>query len=81
MLWFTQRRASKRERAAVQEAASLRQELLDAKAELEAKDRTIRVQQAELDAMAGVVARDRERVHAETAEHARRVAEAEGTAK
>ncbi len=45
----------------------------------EAKDRIIATQQVELDSLAAVVARDRERVKAETAEHARRRAEAEGT--
>ena len=45
--------------------------------EIEARDRTIRVLQAEIDSLAGVVARDRLRVQAETAEYARRKAEAE----
>jgi hypothetical protein len=50
----------------------------DFQAELDARDRIIRVQQAELDAMAGVLARDRERIKAEGAAYARQRAEHEG---
>ena len=53
-------------------------ELAEVRADLEAAVRTKGVMQAEIDALAAVLARDRERVHAESAEFAKRVAEAEG---
>jgi cell division protein FtsB len=43
----------------------------DLEAEIEARDRQIRVLEAERDSMAAVIARDRERVRAETAVFAR----------
>ena len=46
-------------------------------ADIEARDRTLRVQQAELESMAAVIARDRERVKAEGAAYARQRAESE----
>ena len=46
--------------------------------DLEAARRTIAVIEAERDAMASVIARDRARVAAETAAYARRRAESEG---
>ncbi|MDZ4688501.1 MAG: hypothetical protein SH850_25790 [Planctomycetaceae bacterium] len=51
--------------------------ILDLVAQCEALRRQIRVLEAERDALADVIARDRERVKAETAELARRVAVAE----
>lgn len=54
----------------------LKQELEDARTELEAERRNLRVANAEIESMAAVIARDRARVHAETAEFASRVASA-----
>lgn len=45
----------------------------------EATKRKLAIANAELEAMANVIARDRQRVRAETAEFARRRAEAEGS--
>jgi septal ring factor EnvC (AmiA/AmiB activator) len=50
----------------------------DLQAEIDARDRTIRVMQAEIDALAAVIARDRERIKAEAAAYARERAEHEG---
>lgn len=58
----------------------LRRKILDLEMEIEARDRTIRVLEAERDAMAAVVARDRARVAAEVAEFGRQRAESEGKA-
>lgn len=52
--------------------------ILDLQARLEEKDRLISVLKAEVDSMAGVIARDRARVAAETARFTREQAEAEG---
>jgi hypothetical protein len=46
-------------------------------AELKAKERELKVANAEIDSLAAVIARDRERVKAETADYARRCAIAE----
>jgi len=46
--------------------------------ELRKRDATIAVLEAERDAMAAVIARDRQRVQAESASYARQRAEAEG---
>jgi hypothetical protein len=54
----------------------LKQELDDARTELEAERRNLRVANAEIESMAAVIARDRARVYAETAEFASRVASA-----
>jgi hypothetical protein len=59
----------------------LQREVADLQAELEARNRTIAVQQGELDNLAAVVARDRARIKAEGAAYSRRQAEAEGTTK
>jgi hypothetical protein len=56
----------------------LERRVADLEAEVQARDRVIRVLEAERDALAGVIARDRERVKAETAVYARKVAEMEG---
>ena len=56
----------------------LERKLLDLQAKLEAKDRQIAVLQAEIESMAGVIARDRQRTLAECASYARQRAEAEG---
>lgn len=55
----------------------LRRALADTEAELAAERRMLAVAQAEIDSLAAVVARDRERVRAETADAARRIADAE----
>lgn len=52
----------------------LERQLLDKQAELDAAQRVIAIKDAEIESLAGVVARDRERVLAETAEHSRRIA-------
>jgi hypothetical protein len=55
------------------------QRIADLEATVESRDRTIRVLTAETEAMAGVIARDRARVAAETAIACRTRAESEGT--
>lgn len=57
----------------------LEKQVLDLAAKLDAKDRIIQTMQAEIDSMAGVIARDRQRVAAECAAYARQRAEHEGT--
>jgi hypothetical protein len=54
---------------------SLRRELADVQAELEAERRKLAIAETEIESLAAVVARDRERVYAETAEAAKRVAD------
>jgi hypothetical protein len=56
----------------------LYREILKLRAALEAEQRKTRVQQVEIDSLAAVIARDRQRVKAETAIAARKIAEAEG---
>ena len=56
----------------------LLRQVADLQAELEARDRTIRVQAVEIENLAAVVARDRERIKAEAATFARQRAELEG---
>ncbi len=56
----------------------LRKIALDLKSQIEAKDRVIAVMQAEIDSLAAVVARDRQRVAAECASLSRQRADAEG---
>lgn len=56
------------------------QKVQSLQAELSKAKRIIAVLEAERDAMAGVIARDRMRVAAETAIHARTKAESEGNA-
>jgi hypothetical protein len=53
-------------------------QLAEAREALEAEQRKTRVQQVEIDSLAAVIARDRQRVKAETAIAARTIAEAEG---
>jgi len=57
----------------------LEKKILDLQSEIDSRDRMIAVLEAERDAMAGVIARDRMRVASECAMHARAKAEAEGT--
>ena len=54
-----------------------RRRVLNLQAEIEARDRTIHVLEAERDALAAVISRDRARVAAEVAEFARKRAESE----
>ena len=56
----------------------LQKKVLDLESQLEAKERVIVVMQAEIDSLAAVVARDRQRIHAECAAYSRQQAEAEG---
>lgn len=56
------------------EVKRLQASLDDAQAEKEALQRMIRVRDAEIDSLAAVIARDRERVKAETANAARQSA-------
>ena len=58
--------------------ARLEREAADLEAKVEAGNRAIVILEAERDAMAGVIARDRMRVASECAIHARSKAEAEG---
>jgi len=57
----------------------LTRQLLQLESELDVERRTIKVLQAELDSMAAVLARDRERIRAESAAYSRQRADAEGT--
>lgn len=59
-------------------AAKLERRILDLEAIVEAKDRQLSVAQAEIESLAGVIARDRERIKAEGAAYARQRAESEG---
>lgn len=59
-------------------AVQLEKRVADLEAEVEARDRLVKVIEAERDAMAAVIARDRERIRAEGASYARQRAEAEG---
>lgn len=54
----------------------LRRALADVQAELEAERRSLAITQTEIESLAAVIARDRERVYAETAEASKRVADA-----
>lgn len=54
----------------------LRRELADVQAELDAERRKLKVAETEIESLAAVIARDRERIYAETAEAAKRVADA-----
>jgi multidrug resistance efflux pump len=56
----------------------LQYRLAELEAELASRERTIRIQQAEIESLAAVVARDRERIKAEAASYARQRAESEG---
>ena len=56
----------------------LEKQVLDLQAEIDARDRIVKVFEAERDAMAAVIARDRERVKAESAGFAQLRAEREG---
>jgi hypothetical protein len=58
--------------------AALRQRVADLTTELDAERRRLTVAQAEIDSLAAVLARDRERIKAEGAAYARQRAEAEG---
>ena len=69
----------KRSHTAERREKQLRKQIADLESQLATRDRTIAVMQVELDAMAGVIARDRERVKAESAAFARQRAECEGT--
>ena len=59
-------------------AAKLERRILDLEANIEAKDRQLSVAQAEIESLAGVIARDRERIKAKGAAYARQRAESEG---
>lgn len=56
----------------------LKAQLVDAREALEAEQRKTRVQQVEIDSLAAVIARDRQRVKAETAIASKTIAESEG---
>lgn len=55
----------------------LRAQLAEEKAEHEATRRKLRVAEVEIEAMAGVIARDRQRIQSESAAYARQQAESE----
>jgi len=59
-------------------ATKQQRRILDLEATIEAKDRQLSVAQAEIESLAGVIARDRERIKAEGAAYARQRAESEG---
>lgn len=58
--------------------AALRQQAAELQSALESERRRLGVANAEIDALAAVIARDRERIKAEGAAYARQRAEAEG---
>ena len=60
--------------------ATLRQAVADLETQLDAERRRLAVASAEIESMAAVIARDRERIKAEGACYARQRAEAEGVA-
>lgn len=64
--------------AAERELAILRRQLADVRAQLEAEQRTVVVKQHEIDQLAGIIARDRQRVAAETAIESVKIAAAQG---
>lgn len=57
---------------------TLQDQIRDLQSELEAERRRLAVANAEIESMAAVIARDRERIKAEGAAYARQRAEAEG---
>jgi hypothetical protein len=57
---------------------SLRQQILELESKLDAEERRSTVLQTEIDSLAAVVARDRERIKSEGAAYARARAESEG---
>jgi hypothetical protein len=59
----------------------LAKQIVELQAALEAEQRKNRVQQVEIDSLAAVIARDRQRVKAETALASKTIAEAEGKPK
>jgi hypothetical protein len=56
----------------------LARQLAETREALEAEQRKTRVQQVEIDSLAAIIARDRQRVKAETAIASRTIAESEG---
>lgn len=68
----------RRETAAEKRERQLRDRIAELEAELEAEQRRSRVKDAEIESLAAVIARDRERVKAEAATYARQTAENEG---
>ena len=66
-------------RKPIPKVARLERRVLSLEAEIAKRDRAIAVMQCEIDSMAGVIARDRQRVAAESAIAARQRADAEGT--
>jgi hypothetical protein len=68
-------RSNKSDRVRQQQA----KRILDLEAELEALKRVLTIRDAELESLSSVIARDRERVKAETASYVRQRAEYEGT--
>ena len=81
MLFRRKPNQTKAEREAQRRIAELEAKLADQSAELDSCYRTIRVRDAEIDSLASVVARDRERVRAETAIAAKQAAELTGANK
>lgn len=59
----------------------LTKQLADAREALDAEQRRARVMQVEIESLSAVIARDRQRVKAETAVASRTIAEAEGKPK
>ncbi|NOY41582.1 MAG: hypothetical protein GXP26_07095 [Planctomycetes bacterium] len=65
--------------AAERREKQLRNQVAELESKLAAKDRAIAVNEAEIESLAAVIARDRQRVQAETATYVRQRAECEGT--
>ena len=77
--WLKARIESRHETALARDVQRLQTELNETRATLEAEQRRGRVKDAELESLAAVIARDRERVKAEAAIASRHIAEAEST--
>ena len=69
---------SQRKSASQNRESKLQSALADLKADILERDRTIKIQSAEIGNLSAVIARDRERVKAEAAGYARSRAEHEG---
>ena len=77
MFW----KKSQRKSAGQCRESKLQEQIEDLKADILERDRTIKIQSAEVETLSAVIARDRERVKAEAAGYARSRAEAEGLQK
>lgn len=78
MFGWQKKQPPRRQRDLERQLVELQRQLADEQAAHEATQRRLTVAEAEIESLAAVLARDRERVSAESAGYARRRAEAEG---